>query len=106
MRTPLDVALDYIDRGWNPCPVDYRSKKPNGDKWGERVITADTAPKYFNSEPQNVGVILGPLSNGLTDVDVDCREAIDVSHYILPPTKAIFGRPSARNGHRLYYTDL
>ena len=24
--TALDIALDYIGRGWNPVPVDYRAK--------------------------------------------------------------------------------
>jgi hypothetical protein len=33
-------------------------------------------------------------------------EAIAVAPYILPPTQAIFGRPSKRNSHRLYVADL
>jgi hypothetical protein len=70
------------------------------------VIDADNAATYFNGSRMNVGVILGPSSHGLTDVDLDCTEARDIASYILPRTGAIFGRPSSRAAHRLYYTDL
>ena len=108
MTSPLDIALDYIGRGWNPVPVDYRAKKPStGNDWQLRVIDASNAPHYFNGSGQmNVGVILGPSSHGLTDVDLDCAEARAVAPYVLPRTGAIFGRASNRAAHRLYYTDL
>jgi hypothetical protein len=104
----LDIALDYIRRGWNPVPVDYRAKKPSaGNGWQLRIIDATNAPHYFNSGTKmNVGVILGPSSHGLTDVDLDCDEARAVAPYILPRTGAVFGRTSSRAAHRLYYTDL
>ena len=70
------------------------------------MIDADNAATYFNGSRMNVGVILGPSSHGLTDVDLDCTEARDIASYILPRTGAIFGRPSSRAAHRLYYTDL
>jgi putative DNA primase/helicase len=56
--------------------------------------------------PQNVGVILGPSSRGLTDVDLDSPEAIAIAPYLLPRTKAIFGRKSKRASHYLFYSDL
>jgi RecA-family ATPase len=107
MTTALDIALVYIGRGWNPVPVDYRAKKPNaGNGWQLRIIDATNAPQYFNGGPMNIGVILGPSSHGLTDIDLDCDEARAVAPYILPRTGAIFGRTSSRAAHRLYYTDL
>ena len=54
----------------------------------------------------NIGVQLGTASNGLTDIDLDCTEAIRIAPYVLPATRAIFGRVSKRASHRLYYTDL
>jgi hypothetical protein len=54
--------------------------------------------------PTNVGIVLGPSSQGLTDVDLDCVEAIAIAPYILPRTEAIFGRASKRASHWLYYT--
>jgi hypothetical protein len=104
--TPLDTALDYIARGWNPVPIPLRSKKPVDNAWQTRLIDAASAPQFFNSGSQNVGVGMGPASNGLSDVDLDAAEALDIGPYLLPATASIFGRPSKRFSHRLYYTDL
>jgi hypothetical protein len=106
MTSVLDIALGYVRRGWNPVPVSYRSKAPIGDSWQARVIDASNVASFFDNGPQNVGVILGPRSHGLTDVDLDCAEAIAIAPFILPPTKAIFGRASKRASHWLYTTDL
>ena len=43
-------------------------KKPVDDDWQRRIITEVTAAAHFNSGPQNIGVMLGPTSHGLTDV--------------------------------------
>jgi uncharacterized protein (DUF927 family) len=42
----------------------------------------------------------------LTDVDLDCSEAVGLGSYFLPPTDAIFGRASKRNSHFLYFTGI
>lgn len=104
--TPLDIALEYIRRGWNPVPVAFRAKKPVGDGWQHRIIDETNAAQYFNGGPQNIGVQLGEPSGGLSDADLDCAEARAIAPYVLPPTKAIFGRKGARNSHWLYTTDL
>jgi len=106
MTTPLDIALEVIARGWNPVRVSRQTKKPMDSKWQERVFTAQTAPRYFNGAAINVGVQLGPLSHGLTDVDLDCPEAVAVASLLLPNTDATFGRLSKPRAHRLYVTDL
>src|SRR5262249_20597156 len=46
--------------------------------------------------------ILGDVSTGLIDVDLDCPEAIELASAILPATKAVFGRSSKPDSHRLY----
>jgi hypothetical protein len=51
-------------------------------------------------------VQLGQASGGLTDVDLDCPEAIAVARYLLPMTGAVFGRASKRSSHWLYRSDL
>jgi RecA-family ATPase len=107
MTTALDVALDYIGRGWNPVPVDHRSKKPSAGKgWQLRIIDVNNAAQHFNGAQMNIGVVLGPSSHGLTDVDLDCDEARAIGSYVLPRTGAIFGRASSRAAHWLFYTDL
>jgi hypothetical protein len=59
-----------------------------------------------HGKPLNVGVILGSASGGLTDVDLDCSEAIALAKIVLPKTGAIFGRQSKPESHFLYYTSL
>jgi hypothetical protein len=106
MTTPLETALAYIGRGWNPVPVAFREKRPTaGEGWQNVRITERNATQYFNGAPQNLGVQLGPTSNNLRDVDLDCPEAAAAAPYFLPKTGAIFGRASARNTHWLFYAD-
>jgi RecA-family ATPase len=104
--TPLDAALDYISRGWNPVPVGFRSKRPStGDGWHLITINTDNAAQYFNGAQQNIGVQLGPASNNLIDGDMDTDQARTVAPYFMPKTKSKFGRASARCSHYLYYSD-
>jgi hypothetical protein len=106
MSAALQAAQAYVARGWNPLPLPFKAKKPTDDGWQNRVIGAADLPRYFNGNPQNVGVVLGPTSNGLTDVDLDCPEAIALAPYVLPRTGAIFGRQSAPASHWLYRSAL
>jgi hypothetical protein len=102
--SPLDVALDYIRRGWNPVPVHYRSKKPSGGEgWQHIRVTAQNAANHFNGERQNIGVQFGEPSHDLRDVDLDCTESRIIAPYVLPRTDSIFGRETSRNSHWLYY---
>ncbi len=105
MTDMLAAALDYIALGWSPIPVPHRQKGPVIDSWQDIRITSETAPRYFNGAPQNIGVILGPASGGLTDIDLDCPEAIAAAAYILPRT-GVFGHASKPGSHWLYRTNL
>jgi hypothetical protein len=88
----LGIALDYIDKGWSPLPIPYREKAPRIKDWHNLKIDRTNASQHFNGAPQNIGVLLGPMSNGLVDGDLDCREALATASYLMPMTKAIFGR--------------
>src|SRR5438046_4488578 len=101
--TVLDIAIAYAGKGWSPLPLPHKQKRPVDLGWQNRVITKKDAGRYFDGKAMNIGVVLGPSSRGLTDVDLDCAEAIMIAPAVLPPTKAIFGRASARASHRLYY---
>jgi P4 family phage/plasmid primase-like protien len=106
-KTPLEMALAYLSRGWNPVPIPFRSKKPEDNAWQTRLIDEASAPHFFNGDGlQNVGVQMGPASHGLTDVDLDADEAVVIGPYLLPPTRSVFGRQSKRASHREYYSDL
>ena len=101
MPDPLQVAQDYIKRGWNPVPVSRQTKKPIGSGWQKRVLTAATAPRHFNGAAVNVGVQLGPNSHNLNDIDLDCPEAVQIGGLLLPATNATFGRKSKPRSHLL-----
>lgn len=102
--TPLESALAWIQRGFSPVPVPHRSKKPVHKAWQWLQMTGESAPRYFNDQLQNIGVLLGD-SYGSTDVDCDCPEAITAARELLPETGLIFGRQSKPFSHHLYRTD-
>ena len=104
--TPLEIALDYVRRGWSPLPVPFKQKGPVIPGWQQLRITEENAAAYFNRSAQNVGVVLGPRSGGLTDVDLDCAEALALTDHFLPATQACFGRRSKPRSHWLYRTEL
>jgi hypothetical protein len=101
----LAAALSYIARGYAPIPIPHREKGPRIDAWQALRVNTETAPAYFNGTAQNIGVILGSASGGLTDVDIDCPEAIAAAGYILPRT-AVFGHASKPASHWIYRTNL
>ena len=68
MNDALAAARDYIERGWAPIPVPFRTKGPLLDEWQTLRINAETAPNFFNGAPQNIGIILGAASGGLCDL--------------------------------------
>ena len=103
---PLTIARGYLKRGWNPIPVSRQTKKPIGNGWQHRRLTEETVAKVFNRADMNIGVQLGPMSNGLTDVDLDCREAVTIGPMLLPRSNNVFGRASKRRSHWLYGTTL
>lgn len=104
--TVLDIAIEYLGLGWAAIPVPYREKGPVIEGWKELRITTETAPQYFNGVPQNVGVVLGEASRGLTDIDIDCPEALALAPYFLPATSGRFGRASKRASHWLYFSNV
>src|SRR4051794_29305815 len=104
--TLLDTSLELITRGMSPVPVSFRGKKPTMGEWQKLRITRENAPQFFNGAPLNIGVMLGRLSGGTTDVDLDCAEAVATASYFLLQTGAIFGRASRRASHHIFKTKL
>ncbi len=105
----LDAARDYVERGWKPLPVKSGNKGCVEKGWPTLEVTADNIREYFNRWTPGVCVQLGHASNGLCDVDLDCREALELVRnfdHFLPPTAAVFGRASKPRSHYLYVTKL
>ena len=58
--------------------------------------------EQFSGPPRNVGIVLGDLSDGIVDLDLDCPEAVALAPDFLPKTNCVFGRPSNPRSHYLY----
>jgi P4 family phage/plasmid primase-like protien len=100
---PLKVALAYIAKGWRPLPVYHGTKvsevEGSLENWH---VDAETAAQHFNGKPQNIGVLLGPASGGLVDIDLDDAVALRLADKFLPHTHAVFGRKGNPASHWLY----
>lgn len=93
-------AAVYIAEGWRVVPVAPGEKNPasSGRGWQHRLWAAE------DFVGKNVGVILGHVSRHLTDIDLDCPEAIILAPAFLPPTLT-FGHASKPRSHWLYYAE-
>ncbi len=96
----LRAALGYHERGWAPIPLGHCTKRPLDKAWQTRRLSEDDIHREF-SQHRNVGVLLGPASGNLVDVDLDVPEATVVAGLLLPPT-ASFGH-GGPVGHLLYF---
>src|SRR5436305_5906480 len=104
--TPLEVARSYLQRGWMPLPVPFRSKNPGFNGWQKFTTTEADLPQHFNGQQQNIGVLLGKISGDLVDVDLDCAEAVALAPHFLLTTGAIFGRQTRPRSHWLYVAPI
>ena len=100
----IDAAISYRKRGWCVVPVGERAKRPTLAGWPDLRLSEQEIPQVFDDR-SNVGILLGEPSGGLVDVDLDCEEARDVAHDLLPPTGLIHGRRSAPASHYWYLID-
>jgi hypothetical protein len=97
----LGWALIYTLNGWFTVPVPPREKGPILKGWPELRITEGQLGEYFQGDG-NVGVLLGDTSGGLTDVDLDAKEALAATDTFLPQTPMISGRQGKPRSHRWY----
>jgi len=97
----LELARGLYRQGYSPIPIPHRSKAPVLPGWQDLAIAEPELSKYFNGDPQNIGVRLGEPSGWRVDVDLDCPEAIELATRFLPAT-ATFGRTSKRRSHYVY----
>lgn len=95
-----EAFAEYEAEGWCVVPVKRGEKSPTLRRWPERAAAREFTANDFDGT--NVGVVLGPVSGGLVDVDLDSQAAIELAPYFLPPTLT-FGRKSKRASHWLYY---
>ena len=99
--SPRETARRWIRSGRTVIPVPYKSKKPVLPNWQALRITEETVDEYFNSEDQNIGLLLGEPSASLIDIDLDCAEACEIAPVFFPKTVS-FGRACRPNSHLLF----
>src|SRR5437588_9150904 len=101
--SPLEAAKCYVEQGFRPVPIPYREKKPKLNAWPQLNLKGEELPKHFNSQHQNIGIILG--DTGTCDVDCDTPEAVVAARMLLPETGMRFGHASKRASHYFYRSD-
>lgn len=106
MSKILEAALNYQKRGWQPLPIPFRSKNPKLTGWQNFKTVEANLPDHFNGKLQNISVLLGSKSNGLTDIDLDSPDAVRLADLFLSKTDAEFGRATKPRSHRLYNSDF
>src|SRR3954462_3168549 len=100
--TIYDRVLGYINHGFAPIPIEFRSKNPNITGWPELAISEVNIGDYFKGNPTNIGILMGKPSGGLVDVDIDTNAALKFADRFLPRTNCVFGRDSKPRSHRIY----
>jgi hypothetical protein len=113
--TTLDAALDAIKRGYQIIPINATMKRPMIGNWPHITWPADTTADTFLARlkdewgfdpnaPFNLGVILGPASGELVDVDIDDHRAKRFRS-LLPHTLARSGRTGSPDSHYWYIVE-
>lgn len=109
LRTPLDCAREYADRGWPVFPLLPGTKDPDGEMTENGFYDATTCPhtvkRWWTDHPTaNVAIRTGDAS-GLLVVAPDLYE----EGCVWPEWEKEFGRPdtytvrSARGGEHFYF---
>jgi hypothetical protein len=100
--SPLEAAIAYSRCGFWVVPLPGGEKGPRHRDWQKLRIGLADLPNHFG-QSDNLGVILGPASSDLVDVDLDCPEVLALADSYLPATGAVFGRASNPRSHRLFF---
>src|SRR5262249_10373287 len=101
-----DVVRGLLRQGWAPIPVPAGPKKATIEAWQDLRVTEATIAAHF-SEGDNIGLLLGPASGNLADVDLDAAEAVAIGRGWLPRRLASTGMVHGRSGKRFshwFYT--
>lgn len=92
----FEAADLYIKKGWQVVPLLPGGKACKDANWLKMIFQ----PKHFK-DGDNIGL---RSVDGLTIIDEDCEEVVQLADHFLPPTKAIYGRKSKPKSKRLYFS--
>lgn len=94
------TIAELIDDGLALCRILPGEKKPTDGAWTLRPVT-DPESFIVNGRECGVGIICGPLSDGVVCVDLDNIDPA-LADAELPPTQMMDGRPGKERTHRWY----
>lgn len=99
-----DAAVAYAQLGLRVVPVVLRGKLPtDGSGWQTARFRRNVDQvRAAWSQPHNVGILLGPESRHLADIDLDRPEALVLADEYLPGGAWVFGRANRPRSHRIY----
>lgn len=90
----FDWAALYVEKGWQIVPLASGGKECKDAGWTKLKFRPDD----FQPD-DNIGI---RSVDGIVVIDEDCPEAVACADLFLPPTRAIYGRPSKPRSKRLY----
>ena len=93
----IEAAKELIGKGYAVTPVVSKTKVPKLKDWPNKTILASEVEQNF-LPTDNVAIVLGEKSGGLTDVDFDHPIAKGFACF-LPETTMIHGRPGNPTSH-------
>lgn len=94
------MAYEFLKRRISLTKIAPKSKRPVEKDWQNKFYSSVEDASQFTEH--NLGFILGSASGWLTDIDLDCDEAVKLAPHILPGTRWVFGRKSNQRSHYLY----
>jgi D5 N terminal like/Bifunctional DNA primase/polymerase, N-terminal len=98
----IEAARAYIQRGFYIVPIPSGKNHPTLQGWQKmRLRTKEVKAAFSNAG--GIGLLLKPSK--LTDVDLDCPEAVVASKLLLPPTGMVQGRRGNPSSHHYYTVD-
>jgi Bifunctional DNA primase/polymerase, N-terminal len=85
----IEAARAYTRRGFYVVPIPRGKNHPTLKGWQKIRLRMEEVQKTF-SDAWGVGLLLKPSK--LTDVDLDCPEAVAAADVLLPPTAMVEGQ--------------
>jgi hypothetical protein len=95
------VARNALDRGFQPVPIKKGTKRPAVTDWPHRRYDEKSIQEGFG-DSSSIGLVLGSVSNGLVDIDIDHPLVWRLAKIFLPPTRMRSGRAGNPNSHYWY----
>ncbi|MEM4730101.1 MAG: phage/plasmid primase, P4 family [Thermoplasmata archaeon] len=109
----ITAATEYIRRGWRVVPTipdtAGNPKRPinpyaqDGKGWEKLNLGVEDVHMIFGDPKyRGIGLILGPISDDLVDIDLDSDEALVIAPRFLPSTRMISGHDHKPRSHYWY----